>query len=196
MKALVVNYGVGNLFSISSALRRLGIEVYVDNRLDGNYDLIVFPGVGNFSSVAKFIKLNADTLNGLRNAGIPFLGICIGMHIMLDYGLEGGLNEGLHWLMGYAGKINAEVKLPHIGWDKVYSICVDDLNEGIDGQYVYFMHSYIAYTSERCCTFGHYGIEFPALLHKDNLIGTQFHPEKSGKVGVRFLSNVVRWLKR
>lgn len=195
MKALIINYGVGNLFSIASALKRLGLNVSVDHRLSRDYDLIIFPGVGNFSSVAKYVESNAHILNEAMSEGTPFLGICIGMHIMFEYGLEGGFNKGLGWLKGYTDKIKAEVKLPHIGWDKIYTTYADDLNEPLMEQYVYFMHSYIAYTDEKCNTFGYYGVRFPALIYKGHIIGTQFHPEKSGKVGIRFLTNLLRWLR-
>ncbi len=194
MKALVVNYGVGNIFSIASALRKVGFEVVVDSRVGSNYDLIVFPGVGNFASVSRFVKLNADVLNDVMGVGIPFLGICIGMHIMLEYGFEGGLNRGLGWFKGFADKIRADVKLPHIGWDKVYTKNTDDF-EFLNGQYVYFMHSYIAYNTEGYEVFGYYGVEFPALLRKGTIVGTQFHPEKSSKVGIKFLSSLTSWLR-
>jgi len=196
VKTLIVDYGVGNLFSIASALRRIGLDVVIDSRVSSEYDLIVFPGVGNFASVSKFIKLNASKLNEVRSGGTSFLGICIGMHVMLEYGFEGGVNRGLGWFKGFVDRIKADVKLPHIGWDRIYVKTTDDLNESLNNQYVYFMHSYIAYTTEACNTFGYYGVEFPALLHKGNIIGTQFHPEKSGKVGMKFLDNLIRWLRR
>lgn len=196
MRALIVDYGVGNLFSIASALRRFGLDVVVNREVSSNYDLIVFPGVGNFAFISKFIKLNASKLSEVRSSGTSFLGICIGMHVMLEYGLEGGLNRGLGWFKGFADRIRADVKLPHIGWDRVYVKTLNDLNEPLNGQYVYFMHSYIAYTTETCNTFGYYGVEFPALLQKGDIIGTQFHPEKSGKVGMKFLDTLIRWLRR
>ncbi len=196
MRALILNYGVGNLFSIESALRRVGLEVTVAPSVGAGYDLIVFPGVGSFASVSKFLKSNNSALKDVVGCGTSFLGICVGMHVMLEYGYEGGYNEGLGWFKGYVDRIKANVKLPHIGWDKVYVTSADCLNESLNGQYVYFMHSYIAYTSEECNTFGRYGVDFPAILRKGGVIGVQFHPEKSGKVGAQFLENLVRWLRR
>jgi len=200
MKALVVNYSVGNIFSISSALKRVGFDVSVDdvNDLVGHdYDLIVFPGVGSFSTVAKYVNSNAEILNELRGRGTYFLGICIGMHVMFEYGLEGGFNRGLGWFRGYVDLIKANVKLPHIGWDVVYVDYVDEVNEVIANQYVYFIHSYVAYTvDEPYNTYSYYGIKFPALITKGNIVATQFHPEKSGKVGIKFLENLKRWLRR
>jgi glutamine amidotransferase len=200
MKALVVNYSVGNIFSISSALKRVGFDVSVDdvNDLVGrDYDLIVFPGVGSFSTVARYVNSNAEILNELRGRGAYFLGICIGMHVMFEYGLEGGFNRGLGWFRGYVDLIRANVKLPHIGWDVVYVDYVDEVNEVIANQYVYFIHSYVAYTiDESYNTYSYYGIKFPALITKGNVVATQFHPEKSSKVGIKFLENLKRWLRR
>jgi len=197
VRALILNYGVGNLFSISSALRRAGFDVEVNENLIGNYDLVVFPGVGTFKAVINYLRSKLEVINELRNSSTYFLGICIGMHVMFEYGFEGGINEGLKWLNGYVDRIRAaDVKLPHIGWDKVYVLSNNELTEVLDDEYVYFMHSYIAYTDEPVAVFSYYGIKFPVTIIKDNLIAVQFHPERSGRVGIKFLTRLYRWLRR
>ncbi|AWR97583.1 imidazole glycerol phosphate synthase subunit HisH [Acidianus sulfidivorans JP7] len=195
MKAIVINYGVGNLFSISSALRRNGFEVEISNELKENTDLIVFPGVGSFSAVSKFINDRKEKINELLDKGISFLGVCLGMQIMFDEGTEGGYSKGLGWFKGKVDKINANVKLPHIGWDKIQSVRYSELTEDLDGRYAYFVHSYVAYTNDSIGMVSHYGIDYPVMVYKEKIVGTQFHPEKSSTTGKIFFSNLKRWLK-
>ncbi len=198
MKALIINYGVGNLFSIYSGLRRIGFDVLISNEPKEGFDLIVLPGVGSFSAVTSYLSKYYNQLNEFRKSGTAFLGVCLGMQVMFEYGTEGGLSRGLGWIKGKVDKIDADVKLPHIGWDKLYLVkegC--ELTEGLNNNYVYYVHSYVAYPGEDVTYMkSKYGIEYPALVCKDNLIGTQFHPEKSGDVGKRFLENLARWLRR
>ena len=199
MKALVINYGVGNLYSISSALKRIGLEVDISNIPKRDYDLIVFPGVGSFSSVSNFILQYKELLDDLKNNNVNFLGVCLGMQIMFERGTEGGESKGLGWFSGIVDKIKGDVKLPHIGWDLIYKVKDDcELTEGLDNSYVYYVHSYIAYTSDNNIIFmkSKYGSEYPALICSKNVVGTQFHPEKSSDTGRKFLNNLKRRLKR
>lgn len=196
MKALILNYGVGNLFSILSALRRNDFETEINNEIREDVDLIVFPGVGAFSAVSKFIEERKEKLNELKDRGVKFLGICLGMQIMFEEGTEGGYSKGLGWFKGKVDRISANVKLPHIGWDKIYSISDCELNENLNDRYAYFVHSYVAYTNHNVAMISHYGIDFPAMVCKENLVGTQFHPEKSSDTGRIFFANLKRWLKR
>lgn len=199
MKATVINYGVGNLYSISSGLKRVGFEVEINREPKGNEDLIVFPGVGSFSAVSKYILGMKDKLEDLRKSGTFFLGVCLGLQIMFEKGTEGGINYGLGWFKGEVDKIKGNVKLPHIGWDilKVVDLSCP-LTEGLDNQYVYYVHSYVAYSTETKPVVGvsTYGVTYPAIVCDKNVVGTQFHPEKSSKVGRIFLSNLYRWVKR
>ncbi len=199
MRALVINYGVGNLYSISSALKRLEFDVEIRNEPLKGYDIIIFPGVGAFSAVSSFILKYNDLLNDLRKSGNIFLGVCLGMQIMFERGTEGGESKGLGWFRGVVDKIKADVKLPHIGWDLVYKNnegC--ELSEGLEGKYVYYVHSYVAYTpdNEKIYMKSKYGVEYPALICDRNVIGTQFHPEKSSETGRIFFKNLKRWAKR
>ncbi len=195
MRAVVVNYGVGNLYSISSGLRRTGFEVKVGGIEEA--DLLVFPGVGSFSAVAKFIEENRGKIEELKERGVKFLGVCLGMQLMFEEGTEGGRNRGLGWFKGVVDRIQGGVKLPHIGWDKVHVTSPAEVVEGLDGKYAYFVHSYVAYTQEKgVVATSRYGVEFPAVVQSDFAVGTQFHPEKSSETGKTFFSNLVRWVRR
>lgn len=203
MKATVINYGVGNLFSISAGLKRVGFEVSVNSQPEGNEDLIVFPGVGSFNAVASYLSSHKELLEDLRKRGTYFLGVCLGMQIMFEEGTEGGLIKGLGWFKGKVDKIENngkdKLKLPHIGWDKlIVTDLTCPLTEGLNNQYVYYVHSYVAYPEDesivRATTI--YGIAYPAIICSGNIVGTQFHPEKSSKIGKIFLGNLYRWMKK
>ncbi len=200
MRSLIINYGVGNLYSISSSLARVGFEVEISSIPKDDYDLVVFPGVGSFPAVSRYVLKYRELIEDIRRSGVAFLGICIGMHILFEYGLEGGVNRGLGWFKGYIDKISTSNKLPHIGWDKVYLHSKSrscSIGSILDNEYVYFIHSYIAYPSEDdiICLVSNYGTIFPAMVARERVLGTQFHPEKSGKTGLRFLESIYRWLK-
>lgn len=204
MKAVVINYGVGNLFSIVSSLRKVGFDIAVMSFLDRNwkeYNLVVFPGVGTFNAVSMYIRRMAEVFEEAKEAGVWFLGTCLGMQIMFEYGFEGGFHKGLGWFKGYVDRLVTDLKLPHIGWNRIYTIknanssC--EIFSGISDRYVYFIHSYVAYSIDDTilCMVSYYGTTFPALVVKKNIVGTQFHPEKSSKVGLAFLDTLYRWIK-
>lgn len=194
MKALILNYGVGNLFSISAGLRRADFTVEISGE-PRDADLLVLPGVGAFSAVGNFMRKWESTLNDLRRNGVKFLGVCLGMQIMFEEGNEGGKTKGLAWLPGQVDLIRHAPKLPHIGWDRITERNPCALSEGLDGRYAYFVHSYVAYTSYPAAMTSRYGVEFPALVCSEEVAGTQFHPEKSGETGKIFFQNLKRWLK-
>ncbi|PSN83195.1 imidazole glycerol phosphate synthase subunit HisH [Candidatus Marsarchaeota G1 archaeon OSP_B] len=195
MKAVVINYGVGNLFSISSALKRCGFEVSISDVVQ-EADLIVFPGVGSFSSVAQYLLRNSQKINEAREKGTKFLGVCLGMQIMFEKGTEGGVNLGLGWIQGTVDKLKTNLKLPHIGWERVYAVGNAQIAQALDSLYVYYAHSYATSVSQNTLMVSFYGVRYPALIANDFAIGTQFHPEKSGKAGVVFFENLVEWLKK
>ena len=196
MRALVVSYGVGNLYSIKGGLQRSGFQVDISQEIRGDYDLIVFPGVGSFSAVSSFISSRAEQIEEAKERGSKFLGVCLGMQIMFEWGMEGGKNRGLGWYKGVVDRIRGEVKLPHIGWDKVIDLGWCDLAEGLNGEYVYYVHSYVAYTPERSAAVSYYGVEYPAMVCNGFSVGVQFHPEKSSKAGEKFFTNLVGWLRK
>lgn len=196
MRALVVNYGVGNKYSIIGGLRRVGFEIEISSEIKPEHDLIVFPGVGSFSAVADFLERRRDQIEEARERGAKFLGICLGMQVMFEKGTEGGIHRGLGWYRGLVDRIRGDVKLPHIGWETVRDLGWCELTEGIDGQYFYYVHSYVAYTPERPAAVSYYGVEYPAVVCNEFSVGTQFHPEKSSRAGEAFLRNVAGWLRK
>lgn len=188
-----MNYGVGNLYSLSQAFRREGVETEIVNRVGAlrNADAVVLPGVGGFRAAAA--KLQRDELLDLAKEGKAIVGICLGMQLFLD-GSEEGPGQGLGFFPGRVRRLPGSVKVPQMGWNTLNVKRRTDLTDGIpDGSWVYFVHSYYPDTDgewvQATCD---YGIEFPSLLGRKNVIGTQFHPEKSGPAGARILRNIIR----
>ena len=200
MKVAVLDYAVGNLFSISNALRRLGAEPTVtsDPRLLEEADAVVLPGVGSFPAAAARIAPVAGLLRRLAREK-PVLGVCLGMQLFFQSSLEGGRETpGLSLLPGRVVPLPPRVKGPHMGWNTVHPVAPSRLLEGVPGDsYFYFVHSYYADTAG-----GHvvattrYGVEFPSVVETPPLYGTQFHPEKSGRLGLKVLGNFLGEAKR
>jgi glutamine amidotransferase len=211
MNVVIVDYGSGNLRSVAKALERASAEdgqsdiVVTSEAVDVRYaDRIVLPGVGAF----------ADCLDGLeRLPGMgealfrrvieeeaPFLGICVGMQLMAGRGFERGAHEGLGWIEGEVRPIeptDAALKVPHMGWnDLVLDAPVHPLFKGIaEGEHAYFVHGYSFVCSELKDRLAHvdYGGTITAAVGRGNLLGTQFHPEKSQGAGLRMLANFLCW---
>ena len=192
LKTTVIDYGVGNLYSISRSLERCGAEVEVvsdpSRLLDA--ECVVFPGVGAFDrTMMKLLPFREGIVSRLE-AGVPALGICIGMQILFE-GSDEGSSPGLGFFKGRVEPMQARM-LPHMGWNEVVSD--DPILDGADGRMFYFVHSYRGSPSERDVTIGtteYEGKEFGSMFKKGNVYGTQFHPEKSSAVGRRFLENFI-----
>ncbi|MEM3980418.1 MAG: imidazole glycerol phosphate synthase subunit HisH, partial [Ignisphaera sp.] len=120
MKALVLNYGVGNIFSIVSALRKTGFNVDIASDISSNYDLIVLPGVGSFKALKSFVEQKSETIKTIVENGIAILGICLGMQALFEYSTEYGFSNGIGILRGYVDRISTKNKIPHIGCNKIY----------------------------------------------------------------------------
>lgn len=193
----IVDYGVGNLFSLQSSLEAIGAETVVtaDSEVIQSADKILLPGVGAFEDAAR--KLRASGLDQViieqAQAGKPLLGICLGMQMLFEKSYEYGEHLGLGLIPGavvpMAGVIPAELKIPHIGWNALRFQKDSPLFRYIqDGDCVYFVHSYYA---AQCDPYviatAEYGAELTAAVAKDNVYGCQFHPEKSGSVGLAIL---------
>lgn len=194
----VVDYGVGNLFSLSSSLAAIGAEVVVTGDADviRAADKILLPGVGAFEDAIA--KLRASGLDEVVCAeaknGKPLLGICLGMQLLFEKSYEFGEFEGLGLIEGavrpIADVIPADYKIPHIGWNALHLVgekspIFQYLN---DGDHVYFVHSFYAADCEKnVIATSEYGAELTAAVAKDNIFGCQFHPEKSGPVGLSIL---------
>jgi imidazole glycerol-phosphate synthase subunit HisH len=197
-KIAIFDFGTGNLFNLHQSLLRNGAhEVDIIRNLKElkKYDGLVLPGVGNFDSAISSIREDAVSLNTAIDTGMPILGICLGLE-MLFYRSEEGFLDGLKVLEGDVLMLpKKKVKVPHIGWNNLRIIKREcNLLKGIpQDSWVYFVHSYhiepedeslIAATTD-------YGSKLPVVIERSNLLGTQFHPEKSGKIGAQIMKNFI-----
>ena len=196
----IIDYGVGNLFSLQSSFQAIGEEAFVsgDAAVLAKAEHLVLPGVGAFEDAAN--KLRASGLDSFVRqqaaAGKPLLGICLGMQMLFEKSFEYGEHEGLGLLKGQvvpmAGKINSELKIPHMGWNAL-EVKQGKLLTDVNGAYVYFVHSFFAEGCEDSLSaLTEYDIPITAAVEKDNIFGCQFHPEKSGKVGLSILQKFCR----
>ncbi|MEM2319837.1 MAG: imidazole glycerol phosphate synthase subunit HisH [Candidatus Bathyarchaeia archaeon] len=195
-----MDYGVGNLFSLKCALEKVGFTVSIGllKRQLKQAEAIILPGVGDFSTASKNLSPIKDTLIGLANGGIPIIGICLGMQLLFQKSEEGE-GEGLALLEGESVHLPKVVKVPHMGWNTVQTVKQNYLFEGLkSGLYYYFAHSYYTIPADRevICGETTYGTTFASVVAKQNIFGTQFHPEKSGTQGLKFLENFLVFVKR
>jgi len=206
----LIDYGSGNIHSAERALleaaaratRRREVTVTADPVAIQHSDAIVLPGVGHFADCAANLNSKNGLIAALREAvlekGKPFLGICVGMQLLADVGLEDGETPGLGWIAGEVSKIEpgAGFRVPHMGWNEIDPEQDHPLLAGLGPQpHVYFTHSYAFRTQldENVAARTTYGSPFVAAVAKDNIFGTQFHPEKSQDVGLKILSNFMLW---
>ena len=191
----IIDYGVGNLFSLCSSFRAIGAEAFVsgDPEALAKADRLVLPGVGAFEDAAKKLRASGleDFVRQQAAAGKPLLGICLGMQMLFEKSYEYGEHEGLGLLRGQVvpmeGKLPGELKIPHMGWNKL-EVRQGKLLEEADGAYVYFVHSFYAEgCADSLAAVTEYGIPITAAVEQGNIYGCQFHPEKSGNVGLAIL---------
>ncbi len=193
----IVDYGVGNLFSLNSSLEMIGAEsvVTADPELLRSADKILLPGVGAFEDAARKLRETGlgDLVKELAEAGKPLLGICLGMQLLFDRSYEYGEHEGLGLIPGEVRPIRdvipADYKIPHIGWNALHFHRENPLFRYLkEGDCVYFVHSfYAANCHDHVVATAEYGAELTAAVARDNVWGCQFHPEKSGSVGLSIL---------
>lgn len=193
----IVDYGVGNLFSLESSLKRVGAETVVtsDRAVIERAEKIILPGVGAFADAAKKLKESGlgDVVKAQAALGKPVMGICLGMQILFEKSYEYGENEGLGLLKGNVvpmkGYIDENLKIPHIGWNTLRFVRKNPLFKYLkNGDYVYFVHSYfVSDCQDSLIADTEYGKPLTAAVAKGNVYGCQFHPEKSGDVGLKIL---------
>jgi len=198
----VVDYGAGNLHSVLKALQRCELAVRVCTRPDEltGVDGLVLPGVGSFGACMDRLQAQGmvSALQGWIQAERPFLGICLGLQILLEVGEENPGVRGLAVVPGRVRRLGGGVKVPHMGWNALRMPRPSRLLAGIpEGSYVYFVHSYHAEPVDRgwITAVADYGQEVTAALERGNLFAVQFHPEKSSRVGLRVLENFARVLR-
>ncbi len=194
----IVNYGVGNLKSIAKAIEYVGGEVVVTEnpKTIMEASAVIFPGVGAFKTAIERLNSIRDIIDSLT---VPILGICLGMQLFATESTEGGLFKGLNYIPGRVVKFPEWVgKVPHMGWNTLKIEKESEILDGIrDGTYVYFVHSYYMETNDEfVLTKTDYGIDFVSGVERDNYLGFQFHPEKSGKIGLKIIENFLRISKR
>ena len=200
----VIDYGVGNLFSLLSSLNYLELDTKLTNDIEEikNAKGIILPGVGAFrDAIGNLEKYGLkDTLISEAKKGKPFLGICLGMQMLFEKSYEYGEYEGLGLINGTVEEIkkyipeNSDLKIPHMGWNSliINERFKDDkiLKDVDNNEYVYYVHSYFAKTdTKNIVTYSEYGTKIPGIVKNKNVYGMQFHPEKSGDTGLKLLKN-------
>ena len=193
MKVAIIDYGMGNLYSVEQALIRLGAEVIVtnDEEVLNTSDALVLPGVGAFPDAMTRLE-DSGLANFIKQTKKPLIGICLGMQLMFEQSEEVRKTEGLGIFKGHIEKFKDVPRIPHMGWNDLQF--TNDSNT--EKRYVYFVHSFYAVdvSPEELVAFAEYeGVKVPAVVSKENFTGMQFHPEKSGPVGMELLQ---QWLEK
>ncbi len=214
MSVAIVDYGSGNLHSAAKAFERAahdaGLEQTIvvthDPGVVASADRVVLPGVGAFADCRRGLDavdgMVAALEEAVRQKGRPFFGICVGMQLLAERGREYEVTEGLGWIAGEVDRIaptNPNLKIPHMGWNTLNVARPHKLVEGLalgpQGLHAYFVHSYEFKVAERAnlVADADYGGPITAIVARDNIVGTQFHPEKSQKLGLALIANFLQW---
>ena len=214
MTVAIVDYGSGNLHSAAKAFERAAREsghdqpivVTDDPDTVRRADRVVLPGVGAFADCRRGLAAVAGMIDALEEVvhrrGRPFFGICVGMQLMAERGREHGVSEGLSWIAGEVDRIapsDPGLKVPHMGWNTLNPVRTHPLLDGVpvgpDGLHAYFVHSYQFKPSDRADLVAEadYGGPVTAIVGRDTMVGTQFHPEKSQKLGLALIANFLKW---
>lgn len=202
---VIIDYGMGNLKNVYNALKYLNIHCKISKEINEikMADKLILPGVGSFKEAMNNINnLGLDEVIKKKvYSGTPLLGICLGMQMLFEKGYENGESDGLAFIKGNIKLIEPveKVKIPHIGWNKLQSSKKNILLSNLEkNSFVYYVHSYAAcdMDNENLIAFSNYGgVRIPGIICKDNVYGAQFHPEKSGDVGLRILKNFGEMVK-
>jgi glutamine amidotransferase len=199
----IVDYGIGNLGSASKAFRHVGAEAVLsgDPAVLREADTLVLPGDGAFGAAMDELRKRGllPVLRECVERGRTLLGICVGMQLLFEHSEEHGSHQGLGLLPGRVRRFKAgDLPVPHMGWNRLRRRQPHPLLEGLeDGAYVYFVHSYFCEaTKDVVIASSDYGVDFAAVVGRGNVIGVQFHPEKSQGVGLRMIENFVRLCRR
>ncbi len=204
----IIDYGSGNLRSVARAFERAAAEagiaatIHVTDKADiiGAADRVALPGVGAFAACMDGLKARDGVIEALEHAalvrGRPFLGICVGMQLLAESGLEFGEHAGLGWIPGHVVPIDAaNVEIPHMGWNTVTGPARRRISKRLDGKSFYFAHSFHFEPENDAHIYGvtNHGGDLVAAVGRDNLLGVQFHPEKSQSAGVNVIAGFLKW---
>ena len=191
----IIDYKSGNLRSISNGFKKIGCDVEITSDIEkiANANYLVLPGVGAFGQAMTNLKPFQDVIYEHINDDKPFLGICLGQQVLLSSSEEAEGVKGLDLFKGKCVKLPEGRKIPHMGWNQLNVTKKSPILEGIDKEFFYFVHSYHVIPEEEEIIAGtcDYGVEVIASLSRNNLFSTQFHPEKSGKQGLKILKNFI-----
>lgn len=198
---VLVDYGAGNIRNVEKALAAVGVATTRSATPEGvrAADVVVMPGVGAFGDMMSALHARGlvEPIRAAAQAGKPLLGICVGLQVLFEVGEEMGEHAGLGLFPGRVRRFEvARLKVPHVGWNQVLPTQPHPLFEGTTpGDYAYFVHSYHAAPTDPSLVLAttEYGLPFPAICGRDNVLGIQFHPEKSQQFGLRLLRNFARW---
>jgi imidazole glycerol-phosphate synthase subunit HisH len=201
-RLVVVDYGAGNLRSVSQALLALGLDPVVTNdpHLVESADAVILPGVGAAGQIMRSLReLELDEAVRSHIArGRPFLGVCMGMQVLMDWSEENGGQPCLGVVRGEVRQLEVDEKIPHMGWNAVHRTQEHPVWAGIpDDSYFYFVHSYVVHPAEPVqASETDYAGPFVSAIARDNVFATQFHPEKSGRLGLQIYQNFVLWASK
>jgi glutamine amidotransferase len=199
-EVVIFDYGVGNLLSLKCALEKVGLNAKISLSAQhlSKADAIALPGVGNFSAAVTKLGAVKEQLVYAVESGTPLLGICIGLQLFFQESDEGP-GEGLALFEGKTVRLAGSVKVPHMGWNTLHILKQDEIFEGVDNEsYVYFVHSLYPVPADKkiVCAETEYETTFTSAIASENVYGTQFHPEKSGDVGLKILDNFAKIVRR
>lgn len=199
-QTVIFDYGVGNLLSLKTALEKAGLTTTIGTTAQdlAKADAITLPGVGSFTAAASKLGAVKETLQNKVKDGTPLLGICLGLQLFFEASEEGP-GEGLAFFKGKNVQLPKTVKVPHMGWNTLNIVQQNELFDGIaEGTYVYFVHSLYPAPVDKSiiCAKTEYGTTFTSAIASKNIYGTQFHPEKSGDIGLKILRNFVKTVIR
>jgi glutamine amidotransferase len=195
MQLVIVDTGCANISSVYFAFKRLGVDADISNNaaVIKKADKVILPGVGTaHNAMAKLQQ--AELISTLQQLQQPLLGICLGMQLLTSHSMEGNV-DCLSLIPGEVLPLNsAGLRLPHMGWNTLHQISEHHLMRGFtQTDYLYFVHSFAVAPSQHALALCQYGNEFAAVIANDNVVGAQFHPERSGKTGARLLQNFLEW---
>jgi glutamine amidotransferase len=199
-EAVIIDYGVGNLLSLKCALEKVGLSTTIglSTRQIRKADAIALPGVGNFSAAAAKLDAVKEELVDAVERGTPVFGICLGLQLFFPESEE-GTGKGLALFRGKNVRLPSSVKVPHMGWNTLRIVKQNEILDDVEDEaYVYFVHSLypVPVDKEIVCAETDYGATFTSAIAAKNVYGTQFHPEKSGNIGLRILRNFAKIVTR